>query len=752
MKNKRNKFYAATAAVAVTATVVAVTPVLAASSFSDVKADNAHYEAITALHAAGIISGYPDGTFKPNNDVTRGQAAKIIAGVLGLDTKAVANPNFADISTSHQYYGPISALAALDAIDYYDDNTVEPNEAITRGELAFMIAQALGLEAQGDSPFTDVPADNDYAYFVTALYEAGIGQGISATEFGVDQNVKRGQLATLILNAANSFIEVPEVEVPEVEVPEAPEVTTDDSFKLTVLHVNDTHARVDKMPKLATAVKEQRAAKDNVLTLHAGDAFSGTLYFNEFHGKADLELLNGVGFDAMVFGNHEFDLGSSSEGHQALADFVAAAKFSFVAANVDFSADDKFTGLFTDLVSSEPENGKIYSGIVKEIDGEKVGIFGLTTEETKDIASPDKITFSNYIDEAKKAVAAFEGMGVNKIIALTHIGYNDNPNVDNDILLAKNVPGIDIIVGGHDHTKLEEPFVVDTNTVGEAKDVTLIVQANEYVNYLGTLDVTFDENGIVTEYDGKLIDLGEVAEDAALVKLLAPYKEHVDGVNNKEIGVTLTEALTNPRASDNSLESVRSNETALGNIITDGMLAKAQQYTDKTVVMALQNGGGIRAAIPAGNITVGQVINVLPFGNTLALMDVTGVELKAAFEASLKNAPKENGGFLHIAGAKLTYDSSKEVGSRVVTIEYFDKASGQYVALEDGKTYTVATNAFTAKGGDGFDMFAKAYAEGRVTDLGLSDWENFQEQLLSLEKVPTTTEGRIVDSALPTEE
>lgn len=172
-------------------------------------------------------------------------------------------------------------------------------------------------------------------------------------------------------------------------------------------------------------------------------------------------------------------------------------------------------------------------------------------------------------------------MGVNKIIALTHIGYNDNPNVDNDILLAKNVPGIDVIVGGHDHTKLEKPFVVDTNTVGEAKDATLIVQANEYVNYLGTLDVTFDGNGIVTKYDGELIDLGKVVEDEALVKILEPFTAKVNEVSNKEIGVKIAEELANPRATEDNLNSVRSNETALGNIITDGMLAKAQNIQIK---------------------------------------------------------------------------------------------------------------------------------------------------------------------------
>ncbi|WCH49185.1 MULTISPECIES: 5'-nucleotidase C-terminal domain-containing protein [unclassified Lysinibacillus] len=698
MENKRNKFLTATAA-ALAVTAVAVAPVSAASPFSDVKESHADFDGIATLYAAGIISGYPDGTFKPDTNVTRGQAAKMIAGALKLDTKDVENPNFTDIGASNPYYGSIAALVELKVISGYGDKTFRPNQTITHGDLAKILSS------------------------IPTLPELESVKNHAASE-----NVTRGQLATVIAEALTKS-------------------TPEDGFTLSILHVNDTHARANELPKLATAVKEQRAAKENVLTLHAGDAFSGTLYFNEFHGQADLALLNEIGFDAMVFGNHEFDLGSSPEGHQALVDFIKGAKFPFVDANTDFSADDKFTGLFTDLISSEPENGKIYSGIVKEINGEKVGIFGLTTEETKDIASPNKVKFTNYIEEAEKAVAAFEGMGVNKIIALTHIGYNDNPNVDNDILLAQNVPGIDVIVGGHDHTKLEEPFVVDTNTVGEAKDATLIVQANEYVKYLGTLDVTFDGDGVVTKYKGELIDLGKVAEDKKLVKLLAPYKAKVDEVNNKEIGVTLKEALANPRSSETSFESVRSNETALGNIITDGMLAKAQKFTDKTVVMALQNGGGIREAIPAGNITVGQVITVLPFGNTLALMDATGAELKAAFEVSLKNVPNENGGFLHIAGAKLQYDSSKEAGSRVVSVEYFDKATGKYVPLQDDKRYTVATNAYTAKGGDGFDMFAKAYEEGRVTDLGLSDWENLQEQLLSLKEVKTTTEGRIVDLA-----
>ena len=207
-------------------------------------------------------------------------------------------------------------------------------------------------------------------------------------------------------------------------------------------------------------------------------------------------------------------------------------------------------------------------------------------------------------------------------------------------------------------------------------------------------------------------------------------------------GATAVVALENPRDSDNS---VRRNETPLGNVITDGMLAKARTF-DPNVIMALQNGGGIRAGIDAGPITVGEVITVLPFGNTLATMELTGAELKQAFETSFRDYPRENGGFLHVSGAKVVFDSSKPVGERVVSIKY--KGDGDtYIDIQDNEMYTIATNAFTAKGGDGFDVFKKIYEKGRVIDLGLSDWENLAEHLRNLETVNPKIEGRIIDIA-----
>lgn len=512
------------------------------------------------------------------------------------------------------------------------------------------------------------------------------------------------------------------------------------------MHSNDTHANLTNIARKVTAVKEVRAKKPNALLVDAGDVFSGSLYFNEFKGQADLAFMNLMGYDVMTFGNHEFDLGSSSEGHQALVDFIEGAQFPFVSANVDFSKDNKFTGLFSDLISSDPKNGKIYNGIIKEINGEKVGIFGLTTAETKDISSPGSIAFENYIEEAEKAVKAFEDKGVNKIIALTHIGYDDNPAYDNDLMLAKSVAGIDVIVGGHSHTQLDKPVVVDKNLGGQAKDKTIIVQAYQYNDYLGTLDVTFNPQGVVIAHNGALLKVADYAEDTNAVATLKPFKDKVDAVSKSETGATATVALENPRDNgDKAKPSVRKNETPLGNVITDGMLAKAKQY-NKDVIMALQNGGGIRTAINQGPITVGEVISVLPFGNTLATVTLTGAELKQTLEKSVSLYPLENGGFLHVSGAKVEFDSSKPAGQRIVKISYKD-AQNNYIEIQDNLKYTIATNAFTAKGGDGFDVLAKAYAEGRVTDLGLSDWENLAEHLKSLVNVNPQVEGRIVDVA-----
>ncbi|UGB30495.1 5'-nucleotidase C-terminal domain-containing protein [Metabacillus sp. B2-18] len=518
-------------------------------------------------------------------------------------------------------------------------------------------------------------------------------------------------------------------------------------FELSLMHTNDTHAHIENIAKFVTAVNEVREENPEALLLNAGDVFSGTLYFNEFKGQADLEFMNLVKYDLMTFGNHEFDLGSSPEGHKALADFVKGAEFPFVSTNVDFSADENMKNLFHDEITEEPANGQAYSGVIKEVNGEKVGFFGLTTEETATLSSPGSVVFEDYIAEAEKAVAAFEAEGINKIVAITHIGYDDNVEYDNDLELAKMVDGIDIIVGGHSHTKLDTGTVVNKDEAGVEKDPTLIVQASQYGEYLGTVDVEFNNEGIITNEAAQLIKVADKVENAEAAELLKKYSDQIATIRDTSTGATAAKELANPRttAEDPTAPSVRNSETELGNLITDGMLAKAKQFKPNTVI-AMQNSGGIRASIDAGEITLGDVLTVLPFGNTLATMNLTGAEILTALEHSVGQAPNESGGFLHVSGMKFTYDSSKPKGERVVTVEV-EETEGNFVQLDPAKEYAIATNAFTAKGGDGYTVFADAYAAGRVTDLGLSDWENLRDYVANLVTVEPVIEGRIVDVA-----
>ncbi len=517
-------------------------------------------------------------------------------------------------------------------------------------------------------------------------------------------------------------------------------------FDLSIMHMNDTHARVESYPKMISAIKDVRAEKPEALLLNGGDVFSGTLYFNEFKGQADLELMNLMDIDAMVFGNHEFDLGSREDGHESLSNFVAGANFPFLGTNIDFSQDPFMRDLETgDGLIEAPAGGQIYNSIIKTINGEKVGIFGLTTEDTVAISSPMNVTFADFKVTAEQTVEALENAGVNKIIAVNHLGFDSAPEVGNDLRLAEEVPGIDVIVGGHSHSEVNAPVVVDKDANGNDKAPTVIVQAGDYAEFLGTVDVSFDESGEIISYSGQLLEVSTYDADADALKVMETYKTQIDKVKNEEIGAEALIELKNPRHKDSD-ESVRANETPLGNLITDAMLAKAQEKYPETVI-AFQNGGGIRAPIDKGPITTGEVMKVLPFGNDPVVATLTGQEIKDILEHSVRQAPAENGGFLHVSGMKFSYDSTLEAGNRVK--EMYVEKDGKLVPIEMTSNYLITTNGFTGQGGDGFETFAKAYEEGRVKDIGEIDWQQLRDYMVEDEylggKVNPEIENRIVD-------
>lgn len=724
------KFIASITAVAVVAAGSAASASAATTtkSFSDVDENFWAAEAIYSLVEKGIIKGYEDNTYKPNQPIIRGHIANLLTDALKLEVPSNLKA-FSDVSEKSPFAKGAAATKAAGIFEGFN-NKFNGNGVLTREQMASVLVRAFDLKYvvnAEDISFKDVDKINSaHLKDVKVLAQNGISVGNPDGTFDPQGAVTRASFAVLLERALK--------------------VAEKETFELSILHTNDTHANVDKVAKRATAIKEERAKKPNALLVDAGDVMSGTLYFNEFKGKADLEFMNAIGYDVMTFGNHEFDLGVSEDGHKALAEFVKSAKFPFVSANVDFSKDALFNDVNKGGYTDKPEEGNIYSGIIKEVDGEKIGIFGLTTMDTPDISSPNKVEFLNYLDKANEAVQALEKAGVDKIVAVSHLGYDDNPAIDNDQELAKLVDGIDIIVGGHTHTELEEPVIVNKDENDKVKDPTVIVQAYQYNDFLGTLDVEFDENGVIVGYAGELISISDKAEDKETAAKLKGYSDQISEVKNAESGAVAVNALPNPRVSDGDGKvSVRNSETALGNVIVDGMLDKAKEFNPKTVI-AVNNSGSVRAAIDQGPITLGEILTVMPFGNTLATMTLKGSEIMDALEHSVSQAPNENGGFLHIAGMKYTYDSSKPVGSRVVAVQV-EETKGNFVDLDLTKDYVVATSIFTARGGDGFAAFKKAFEAGRVIDLGVADWENFRDYLVKLKNVEPKIEGRIVDLA-----
>ncbi|MWC27017.1 bifunctional metallophosphatase/5'-nucleotidase [Paenibacillus sp. MMS18-CY102] len=518
---------------------------------------------------------------------------------------------------------------------------------------------------------------------------------------------------------------------------------TKDDFQLRILHTNDTHAHLDLIARRITAIKQLRTP--NTLLLDAGDVFAGTPYFTQYEGLADLWFMNAAGYDGMTFGNHEFDRGTGT-----LRPFIQGASFPFVSANITYKDDPNLGPLLVDRAGAQGEPGHIYPSIIRVINGERVGIIGLTTPEAAALSSPGQhLVFREAMEAARHAVAALQAIGVNKIIALTHHGLAA------DQKLADTVPGIDIIVGGHSHTRLAAPAVRHAD-----REPTLIVQAGEHGTDLGQLDVQFNGLGVVTNWSGKLIALDETKPDgtplwpgepasAAKLKDFAMALEQVKGMVVGNTKVTL----------DGEHAHVRTRETNLGNLIADGMLDKIKSLVhepDAEGYIAIQNSGNIRASIRRGPITLGNLLMVMPFSNKITALKMTGDEIIAALENGVSGVEQREGRFPQVAGMRFYYDSSKqgervdavthirEAGHRIVKVQLL-REDGSYSNIKPDALYVVATNTFMARGGDFYTSMKRASDAGRRYKLELLDYEVISGYLGKIGRVRAGVEGRIVD-------
>ena len=464
-------------------------------------------------------------------------------------------------------------------------------------------------------------------------------------------------------------------------------LTRPQEFSLRVLHTNDHHAHLEAVEvgdatlggiaqrkTLIDALRGEETAP--TLLVDAGDIFQGTLYFNKYLGEADLPFYNELNYEAVAVGNHEFD-----KGQQVLADFIKQAKFPMVSANIEVAPDSPLAGL-------------IKPWVVREVNGEKIGILGLTTEETALLSSPGEgVEFTDKVEAAKKAISELEKRGVNKIIALTHLGFF------NDKELARQVDGIDIIIGGHSHTPLgnmpgaTEPYpVVEKTPNGET---VLLVTDWEWGKYLGDLQVNFDRQGRLIDWRGSphAVD-SNIKADEVFVAQLDEFKKPLDDLRRQVIGKTAVKL-------DGDRANIRTQETNLGNLIADAILNKMRVDNGE---IAIVNGGGIRASIPAGEVTVGQVLEVLPFGNTVARLDLTGAQVKQALEHGVSQVEQGDGSFPHVSGMRFAWNPKAPAGSRIVSVQVRDE-KGNEKPLDPDATYRVVTNNFMMDGGDGYGIF-----------------------------------------------
>lgn len=469
---------------------------------------------------------------------------------------------------------------------------------------------------------------------------------------------------------------------------------TNKEFSLTIIHTNDIHAHLLPITKydsecsvkddadgkcfggvarLATAINSIFKNNKNVLLLDAGDQFQGTLFYSKYKGDEARQFLNELGFQATTLGNHEFDDGSENLSH-----YVKGLRLPVVDANVDVHKEPSLAGSI-----------KPYSII--EVGGERIGITGCTTTGTVSMSNPGaNIKFTNIKSAVSKEVSALQKQGINKIILICHEGYAQ------DQKLASKINGIDVIVGGHSHTYLanNSAAVGTYPTVVKAPNgnPVLIVQAAMYGKYLGKLDVTFDRNGVPIKWSGEPILLdASVKPDPKIAAEVQKLEEPLQAMKKEIVGHTDIALSAN----------CRSGECNLGTLITNAML---DATTREGTTVAIINSGGIRSGIPAGNISLGNILETLPFGNTISTFGLRGKDLQEVLENGASRVGADSGSFPQTSGLRFKLDLKAPIDQRVTKIEVKQK-NGNYLPLQPNDIYRIVTVNFLRQGGDGYKIF-----------------------------------------------
>lgn len=496
-------------------------------------------------------------------------------------------------------------------------------------------------------------------------------------------------------------------EVPTIEKVTTEKVTTETPAgpnSIKILHTNDIHGRLDAEDGRVIGMAKVKTIKDKeqpTLMFDSGDAFQGLPLSNFSKGADMAKAMNAVGYDAMTVGNHEFDFG------------------------FDTAMNYKKLLNFPILSSNVYKDGKsVYApSAIIEKNGKKYGVIGVTTPETATKTHPNNIIGVSFLDPVASVTAEMKKLQgkVDAFIILSHLGIDTTTKEAwrGDNLATKIAGNKDfknnaiVILDGHSHSVIEN---------GELKNTVMLAQTGTALANIGK--VTFDlQDKVARNMKAAMIkeaDSKEVTQDATVKAIVDTAKDNFGKATSEVV-------FYNPAQLQGERDHVRTRETNLGNAIADAMEAYSVNGFDAAGDFAVTNGGGIRASIEGNkDVTIGDIIKVLPFGNTITQINVKGSDVKAMFEHALsapvvekdgKTGLDANGAFLHISKSiKVHYDMTKPAGERVYAIEVFNKKTNKFEPLNNTKTYKVVTNDFLAVGGDGYTMLGGPREEGPSLD------------------------------------
>lgn len=509
------------------------------------------------------------------------------------------------------------------------------------------------------------------------------------------------------------------------------------AWDLTILHVNDVHSAAagvnDRGPVYddtdavgglarvkAFVADEKTKAKVQgkaVLALDAGDFWQGTHFFRTGGMPWAREAMRRMPWDAVTLGNHEFDLGC-----EKLGQYVKELPFPVLAANLEKNPACP--------LSTAP----LPSTVVKDFDGVKVGVIGLANDEGKDISEACPNTdFANRTKALERAAAELEKAGVTHIIAVTHVGY------EADQALARAVPAIDVIVGGHTHSVLgdhphsEGPY--PTVIAHDDGSKTLVVQAGRSTRYLGRLTVSFDDAGRIVQFRGDLEELvPSLRRDEAIHEFVVRSLEAIRADQERFVGV-------NTSTLPDGLDPCREGDCLSGMATADAFLAWGRS---RGAVAAILNGGAVRAAMPIGPVTHADLLDIHPFGNRIQVADVSGAVLREALEHGLSEPDVIGPRLLQTAGLRYRLNPSAPVGKRIVSAEIRTK-EGIWAPILPENIYRIVTIAYLLGGGDHFSMLGE---HAKILETGPLEVDVLEAYLHEKKDrdnhLPTPATGRII--------